>query len=296
MPETTEKFHWIPVRSADLFVQESFRQITISEERGIHARIGKLKSDPDGSTVIQSYYFDKDKWSMEQAKEWVSDHKKSIAQGIQRRYVECITRMDYTDQKNPKIEGHAAVFNKRAEIWPGFWEQVAPGAFAEAIHSEDVYALWNHDPNNVLGNTGAKTLTLNEDDKGLKYEITPPDTTLGRDLTTLIKRGDVRKSSFGFNIEEEKITHLDEGKGVLRTILRVKPLYDVSPVTFPAYPQTDVHVRMIAGQHEILYWSQDSDSVLVQPIDAVLLPQILAHLTTEDFIKQIEDLKKRVLI
>jgi hypothetical protein len=290
MPETTENYHWIPVRDAGTFVADSFRQITISEEKAIGARVGKLSSDPDGGMVIQSYYFDKNKWSMEDAKAWVKDHKKSGAAGMQRRYIECPSQMDYRDQKNPKIIGHAAVFGKRTQIWEGFYEEVAPGAFTEAIKSDDVYALWNHDPSNVLGNTGARTLTLSEDDKGLRYEIVPPDTTLGRDLTTLIKRGDVRKSSFGFNIDDEKITKLGEGKGVLRTIVRVKPLFDVSPVTFPAYPQTDVHVRMIAGSNESLYLFEDSDKV-VEVEREIVAPPPPVIVSDEELFKRFDELK-----
>lgn len=190
--DVTDNFIWITVKDAGLFVQDSFRQITLSEDEGIHARIGKLKSDAEGSTVIQAYYFNKEKWSTDEARKWVSDHKKTAANGIQRRCIEYPARMSFEDPKIPKIEGHAAVFGKRAEIWPGFFEEVAPGAFADAIRSEDIYALWNHEPSNVLGNTGAKTLMLSEDETGLRYQIIPPDTTLGRDLTTLIKRGDVR--------------------------------------------------------------------------------------------------------
>lgn len=269
MPEETDKFVWVPVRDAASFVQNSFRQITLSADQGIHARIGKLKSDPEGATVIQSYYFDRDKFSMEQAQAWVKEHKKSATSKMQRRTIEFVARMSYDDPKAPKIEGHAAVFNKRTELYPGVWEEVAPGAFREAIHSEDIYALWNHDPNNVLGNTGARTLFLSEDETGLRYQIIPPETTLGKDLTILIKRGDVRKSSFGFNIDDEKVTRLDEGKGVLRTILRVKPLFDVSPVTYPAYKQTDVHVRMIAGKQETTYLFEDSGAVIDLPTEVV---------------------------
>lgn len=289
MPETTENFHWIPVRDAALFVQDSFRQVTLADDQGIHARMGKLKSDPDGSMMIQSYYFDKDKWSMEECKKWVEDHKKSSRQSMERRYIEHPTRMNYEDQRNPKIEGHAAVFYKRSEIWPGFYEEVSPGAFTDAMRSDDVYALWNHDPSNVLGNTGAKTLVLSEDEVGLKYSIIPPDTTLGRDLTTLIKRGDVRKSSFSFNIKEERITKLDDGKGVLRTIVKVKPLFDVSPVTFPAYPQTDVHVRMIAGLNERIYLFEDSDRVIVLGEDASPPISVVQPVTDEELFKQCDE-------
>jgi HK97 family phage prohead protease len=290
--DVTEDYIWIAVRNSDTFVQDSFRQISISEDQGIGARIGKLKSDPDGSTVIQAYYFDKDKWTVSEAKEWVKDHKKSGSQGMQRRYIESISRMNFEDQRNPKIEGHAAVFNKRTEIWPGFWEEVAPGAFTEALKSEDVYALWNHDPKEVLGNTGAKTLSLSEDDKGLKYSIIPPDTTLGRDLVTLIKRGDVRKSSFGFNIKEEKIEKLDEGKIVLRTILKVQPLFDVSPVTFPAYPQTEVHVRLIQHENECLYFFEDSGQVI--EVSREHKEEPLKPLSDNQLFAEFDEIMKRV--
>ena len=209
---------------------------------------------------------------------------------LERRYVAIETRMNFEDQKNPKIQGHAAVFNARAEIFPGFFEEVAPGAFRDAIGSKDIYALFNHDPNNVLGNTGAQTLMLKEDERGLAYEIIPPDTNLGRDVTTLVKRGDIRKSSFGFNIEEEKFTKLDGGK-VLRTILKVSPLYDVSPVTFPAYKQTDVHVRMIAGENEIAYLFEDSGQVIVRSLEEATpsVPDVQPA-TDEELFRQCDEL------
>lgn len=74
-PETTDNYHHIPVKSARLFIKESFRTITISEKEGIKAVIGKLKSDPDGPTHIQKYLFDVDKWTLEEAKQWVKEHK-----------------------------------------------------------------------------------------------------------------------------------------------------------------------------------------------------------------------------
>jgi len=76
MPETTENYHHIPVRDASDFVKDSFRYKTISEEKGIMIRLGKLKSDPDGPTVTQAYLFDVDKWTIEEAKAWVKEHMK----------------------------------------------------------------------------------------------------------------------------------------------------------------------------------------------------------------------------
>jgi hypothetical protein len=266
--------------------------MTLSKEQGVHARVGKLKADPNGGTVVQAYIFEKEKFSMDEAQAWVKDHKKSSRKDIQRRVIESPTRMDYTDQKNPKIEGHAAVFNQRTELWSGFWEQVSPGAFADALRSDDIYALWNHDPSSVLGNTGSKTLILSEDNIGLRYEIMPPDTTLGKDLTTLIKRGDVRKASFGFNIEDEKIEKLADGKGVMRTILKVKPLFDISPVTYPAYQQTDAHVRMLDAGNEIAYLFEDSGEVIEIPKEVITVKENTSQESDDDLFKRLENLRK----
>lgn len=141
------------------------------------------------------------------------------------------------------IRGHAAVFNQLSEDLGGFREQVAPGAFAEAIERDDVRALFNHDANFVLGRTLSKTLRLSEDSRGLAIEIDPPDTQAARDLLVSISRGDVSQMSFGFTIRPggQDWAKDDEGR-TIRTLKKVR-LFDVSPVTYPAYPQTDVALR-----------------------------------------------------
>ena len=140
-----------------------------------------------------------------------------------------------------KIRGYAAVFDKLSVPLWGFREKIDKGAFAESIKKDDVRALWNHDPNYVLGRNKAGTLTLEEDDKGLLIEIDPPDTQWARDLVTSIKRKDVTQMSFGFETETDEWDRSDE-KNVVRTLKKVR-LFDVSPVTYPAYPQTKVGVR-----------------------------------------------------
>lgn len=143
-----------------------------------------------------------------------------------------------------RIVGHAAVFNQWSEDLGGFREQIAPGAFAEAINADDVRALFNHDTNQVLGRNRSKTLTLLEDQRGLLSEIILPDTQLARDLEALMKRGDINQMSFAFSIEEDGQTWKKTGEGPWeRTITKVSRLFDVSVVTFPAYPQTDAAVR-----------------------------------------------------
>ena len=146
------------------------------------------------------------------------------------------------------IIGHASMFNERYELfeWDGwrYLEEVAPGAFKRTIKQHDVRALFNHDPNFVLGRNGkAKTLSLAEDDRGLAYDILAPETDTIRDLVLApMRRGDVTQSSFGFEVLADSVEHNKEEKYSLRTIKEVK-LWDVSPVTFPASPTTDAAVR-----------------------------------------------------
>lgn len=144
--------------------------------------------------------------------------------------------------KPGKIEGHAAVFNQLSLPLAGGWfrEKIEPGAFIKTIKEDDIRGLWNHDDNYVLARNKSGTLKLSEDEKGLFVSITPPDTTWARDLGVTIKRKDVDQMSFAFDVLGE--TWVKENGENIRTLTEVK-LYDVSPVTYPAYPQTDVAVR-----------------------------------------------------
>lgn len=141
------------------------------------------------------------------------------------------------------IEGHAAIFDSLSQdigfMFP-FKERINKGAFKQSLEKDDIRALWNHDANYVLGRNRAGTLELTETKKGLRVRIHPPDTQWARDLTESIRRGDVTQMSFGFIVEKE--TWSVEGKEDVRTLEQVK-LFDVSPVTFPAYLDTDVGVR-----------------------------------------------------
>lgn len=146
------------------------------------------------------------------------------------------------DKKLRTIVGHAAVFNREADIGGWFAESVAPGAFRRAIAEDDVRSLFNHDPSYILGRNRAGTLKLSEDEQGLLTTTSPPDTSYARDLLVSIERGDVSQMSFAFRVLREE---WDETGDVLkRKILEVE-LFDVSPVTFPAYTQTDVGLRAV---------------------------------------------------
>lgn len=144
-----------------------------------------------------------------------------------------------------KIVGHAAVFNQLSEDLGGFREQIAPGAFADAVKSDDVRALFNHNPDFVLGRNLSGTLRLKEDSRGLAIEIDPPDTQVARDLMVSMDRGDISQMSFGFSVRPNGQNWAKDDSGqVVRTLTKVR-LFDVSPVVYPAYPQTDVAMRSL---------------------------------------------------
>ena len=168
-----------------------------------------------------------------------------MSKDIERRILCKEVRVDSTGDK-PVIRGYAAVFNQLSEDLGGFREQLATGAFTDALANSDVRALINHDPNLVLGRNKAGTLTMREDAVGLQVEISPPDTQTARDLMALMQRGDVSQMSFAFTVAKEDQTWTREGTGPwLRTIKRVSQLYDVSVVTYPAYSQTSAAVRAL---------------------------------------------------
>jgi hypothetical protein len=140
------------------------------------------------------------------------------------------------------LRGYAALFDVEAEIAGLFLERIAPGAFRSALaRPDDVRALFNHDPSLLLGRTANGTLRLTEDARGLRYEVTLPGTAAGQDVRELVSRGDVTQSSFGFTVREETwIAPAGPGGLPTRVITAIGVLYDVSPVTYPAYASTSV--------------------------------------------------------
>ena len=122
-------------------------------------------------------------------------------------------------------------------------ERIMPGAFDEAIEG-DARALFNHNPNMILGRQSALTMRLSADSHGLRYEIDLPDTTAGRDLAVSIQRGDVTGSSFGFTVATGGQRYYKGTDGIsVREISKIGQLYDVGPVTFPAYNSTSAALR-----------------------------------------------------
>jgi hypothetical protein len=146
-----------------------------------------------------------------------------------------------------ELEGYSAVFDKPSENlgWGDFEirEYIAPGAFTNVLKTSDCRAVFNHDPNFILGRESAKTLELTEDETGLRSVIYLPDTQYARDLAVSVERGDVREQSFCFTVIRDRWEEDQENKIATRTILEIGELIDISPVTYPAYPDTDIAKR-----------------------------------------------------
>lgn len=139
------------------------------------------------------------------------------------------------------FRGYAAVFNSFSEDM-GFREIIMPGAFSKTLRSRNQIRMFlNHNSDIVLASTRARTLRLQEDERGLLVEADLPDTTAGRDLSVLMRRGDVDSMSFGFSVPKGGDSWSDDG--TVRTLTQVR-LHEVSVVTgFPAYKDTTASVR-----------------------------------------------------
>lgn len=167
---------------------------------------------------------------------------------IERRFVRGGQIRAKKDGK-PGIEGVASVYNQ--EFNSGYFvERILPGAFRRVLgENPDVRCLFNHDPNNVLGRTKAKTLSLEDSDDGLRYVCeTDPNTTIGRDVPAMIERGDVDGCSFAFTVGKQAWREEKDDSGnfvYYRDIEEVDELFDVGPVTYPAYVGTSVNARSL---------------------------------------------------
>ncbi|MFF5994800.1 HK97 family phage prohead protease [Lysinibacillus sp. KU-BSD001] len=141
------------------------------------------------------------------------------------------------------ITGYAIKWEMKSHAmgWRRFKEQFKRGAFTDSLTRDDQLALWSHDTSKILGRTKNGTLRLFEDEIGLRFELDLPNTTLGNDTYETIKRGDVDGVSFGFQMMKQEWDENDI-ENITRTILKAK-LIEISPVAFPAYPDSQVQAR-----------------------------------------------------
>ena len=163
---------------------------------------------------------------------------------------ECELTLEERANGTQVLTGYAAVYNRFSlplrEGGSAFREVIRPGAFDKILTrqrgKQDVVALLNHDSNMILGRTSSGTLELSSDEKGLRYTVSPPDTQVGRDTLELVRRRDLRGSSFAFAVTEAGQNWSSDDQGAVREIRDVSLLADVSVVLTPAYPASSVAV------------------------------------------------------
>jgi hypothetical protein len=189
---------------------------------------------------------------MDQAKRYLKDNGlrwlnfinvKDMERGIEKRILNAEFRVETRDGMD-WVEGDAAIMESWSEDLGGFREMIMPNAFDEADIS-DVRVLKNHNPDFILGRTTAKTAEVIPLPMSLRYRYSDGGTSYGKDLLISMKRGDVTQSSFAFKIAEGGDEWRKTEAGYERRIMRFAKIYDVSPVTFPAYPDTTVAKRSI---------------------------------------------------
>ncbi|ALL37851.1 peptidase [Serratia sp. OLHL2] len=160
-------------------------------------------------------------------------------------------RAQQQEDQPTRIIGYGSVFNIRSEPLWGFREIIKPGAFDDVLN-DDVRGLFNHDPNFILGRSTSGTLKVSVDERGLQYDIEAPDTQTIRDLVLApMQRGDINQSSFAFRVARDGDRWYEDEEGVvIREIHKFSRLYDVSPVTYPAYQAADSAVRSLKAWQE----------------------------------------------
>jgi HK97 family phage prohead protease len=165
----------------------------------------------------------------------------------------------------PTLSGHPAVYDMLSEDLGGYREKIAPGAFDQTLaDNNDVYALWNHNPDFVIAAQQDGSLRLATDERGLRSEIDPMNTQTINDLVvTPIRQGKINKMSFAFEVQTADWETLN---GVEIRVIRQVRLFDVSPVTYPAYSQTDISARtlehLIAGASRELQLTKEQREAL----------------------------------
>ena len=154
---------------------------------------------------------------------------------LERRYIGGECRADVEDGR--RIRGYAIRFNSRSVDLGGFVEVIKPEAVDRSLKSQDVHAYWNHNSDKVLGRTGAGTLQLRKDSRGLAVIIDPP--SWASDVIESVQRGDVTGMSFGFRVVSDD-WRMEDGLPLREVTDMI--VSEVSIVSKPAYPSTDVSV------------------------------------------------------
>lgn len=184
--------------------------------------------------------------------------KEAAPTAEQRAMPELTVEVRETEEGSKTVEGYAVKWEMKSHPlgWDGWREQFKRGAFSESLSERNQFGLWSHDTRTVLGSTENGTLRLYEDDIGLRFELDLPDTPNGENAFGAIKRGDVKGVSFGFRAQKQEWDETDPDN-VVRTITKAD-LFEISPVAFPAYPDSGVSARSDDPYKEYLEEKQEA--------------------------------------
>lgn len=150
------------------------------------------------------------------------------------------------EEEQMSVTGYALKFDTWSNDLGGFRETVSAKAL-EDTPLEDVRALFNHDPQKVLGRTSNESLKLEVDKVGLRFELELPNTTYARDLYENLKLGNIDKCSYGFRVgaNGDEVRFNKDKNLYERTVNAISKLAEISVVSFPAYEDTIVSVRSV---------------------------------------------------
>ena len=175
------------------------------------------------------------------------------------------------DAESKKLVGYVVQWNKESEtLWGEYVERFAPNAFADSLKSgKDVRALFEHDHTKLLGRTSSGTLKLEEDSTGLRFELIPPDTQLGKDLLVSVERGDISGMSFGFRTIKNEWDFSVEPN--LRTVQQAE-LVEITVTSIPAYPDSSLEIlkrsQAVAKGQDVTNWQDDNRKKWLQLLGA----------------------------
>ncbi len=144
------------------------------------------------------------------------------------------------------VEGYAAKFNRDSKPMMGgkLIERIAPGAFSDSLQRGDVAMVWNHNPDIVLARQSNGLLQLREDNTGLAFTAElGVDSQAERDAAVAIEKRNVYQMSFGFFAPAAGDMTIEKRDGVIVRTLNKIDLFEISPVAFPAYADTEIYAR-----------------------------------------------------
>ena len=195
---------------------------------------------------------------------------------MEKRIFNIENRFETREDGQEVVVGYGSIWNSRSENLGGFYEYISPDAISqETIDKSDVRALINHDPNLVLARSTAGNLSLSVDEKGLRYEFSIPETSYGKDLAINMKNGNINQSSFAFTVGADEWSTDEEGNDI-RTITSIEKLYDVSPVTYPAYSQAESD--LVVAQRALAMYKENKE---IKEEETDLVARSLAQLKIE---------------